>query len=194
MIAFALQRVTTRVNMPWDGAEKAGLEICGPIPTPPHSSKRFGTDAFDIDLPHRLAVCPAGLANSNYSFINEKYSARSFYYFEWSPMSCSTCALKQKCLSDRTQQDFRSLQVNEHYMLSQARRRLCNTPEYQKRMRLRNAIEGSISELKRGYALRHVRYRSIERVHVQALFSAAACNLRRWSNRSVWLNLKKNRK
>ncbi len=75
------------------------------------------------DLAPRQAVCPAGLASARCSFIREEYSSRSFYYFEWAQSACEACAIRRQRLSSRTRQPFRSLQVNEHYMYAQQRRR-----------------------------------------------------------------------
>ena len=72
-------------------------------------------------------------------------------------------------------------------MIVQARRRLCETPAYRRRMDRRNGIEGSISELKRGHGIRRCRYRGRPRTDVQMQFAAASCNLRRWAARLAWL-------
>ena len=169
-------------------AEQDGLDICGPIPAPPHGPDRFGSDDFDVDLDRRQAICPAGLTSARCSFIREAYSSRSFYYFEWARSACETCAIRQQCISARTKQTFRSLQVNEHYMHAQHRRRLCRTPDYRKRMQRRNGIEATISELKRAYGIRRARYRGLDKNGLLSCLAAAACNLRRWSARIHWLN------
>ncbi len=77
-------------------------------------------------------------------------------------------------------------------MLIQARRDLCKTTVYQIRMRRRSAIEGTNSELKRGYGGGKCRYRGLAKTEGQLLFAGAGCNLRRWAARSVWLS-KQNR-
>lgn len=79
-------------------------------------------------------------------------------------------------------------------MIAQARRQLGRTPEYQLRMRKRNGIEGTISELKRGYGARRARYRGRIKTDGQLQLMAAACNLRRWSARLCWLTRKNNEK
>jgi len=172
-------------------AEQDRLEICGPIPAPPHGADRFGSDDFDVDLDRRQTICPAGLTSARCSFIREAYSSRSFYYFEWAPSACEPCAIRQQCISSRTKQTFRSLQVNEHYMHAQRRRRLCRTPDYRKRMQRRNGVEGTISELKRAYGIRRLRYRGLAKNGLLSCLAAAACNLRRWSARIHWLNRRK---
>jgi len=167
-------------------ADRCGLDVCGPMPAPPYGVDRFGSDAFVVDLSQRRAVCPAGVTSVTCSFIREEYSARSICCFEWPRSACVLCALRTQCLSTRTKQDFRSLQVSEHHMYAQERRRLMHTPDYQKRMQRRNGIEGTISELIRGYDLRNARYKGKGKVNLQAHFSAAACNLYRWDARNHW--------
>jgi hypothetical protein len=47
-------------------------------------------------------------------------------------------------------------------------------------MHQRNAIEGTISELVRGYSLRRARYRGFAKVDLQNQLIATACNIKRW--------------
>jgi hypothetical protein len=62
----------------------------------------------------------------------------------------------------------------------QQRRREQRTPEFKLRMRHRNAIEGTISELVRGHGLRRARYKGFAKVDLQNHLVAAACNIKRW--------------
>jgi len=50
----------------------------------------------------------------------------------------------------------------------------------------RNAIEGTQSELVRGYGLRQARYRGLSKVRLQNYLIATACNLRRLVRRLAW--------
>jgi len=173
-------------------ADASGYELCGPVGAPPHSGTRFGTDAFRVDIPNRSAVCPGGKLSSECSRINEAGRHTVQYYFAWARSDCSACPLSDRCLSTRKLSPRRSIQVGAHHMLVQARRELCKTIDYQIRMHRRSGIEGSNSELKRGYDARQSRYRGLKKTDVQMQFAGAACNLRRWAARSVWL-LKENR-
>ena len=171
-------------------AQADGYELCAPIGAPPHSGQRFGTDVFEVDLPHRHALCPAGKTNTQCSYITEKEKELSYYYFAWNPKDCASCPLQSNCLSKKKNHGFRTLQVGEHHMIVQARRKLCKTPEYQKRMRRRNGIEGTNSECKRAYGMRNCRYRGLQKTDLQMQMTGAACNLRRWAKRLVWLERK----
>ena len=169
-------------------ADTGGYALIGPMPAPPHSKTRFGSDSFLVDISDRLAVCPAGNASSECSRINDatcaQYGAR--YYFAWPAKTCSACPLREQCVSKKNKLARRTLEVNEHHMTVQARRDLCKTPDYQIHMHKRSAIEGSHSELVRGYGMRRCRYKGRLKTELQSQFTAAACNLRRWSRRLCW--------
>jgi hypothetical protein len=168
-------------------AEAAGYELCGPVGAPPHSGARFGSDSFEVDLPNRRALCPAGKSSSACSRIHDASRSSIQYYFTWAQADCAVCPLADQCLSKKTRGQFRTLQVGEKHMLVQARRTLCRTREYQRRMFRRSGIEGTHSELKRGYGIRRCRYRGRSKTDVQMQFVAAACNLRRWAARLCWI-------
>jgi hypothetical protein len=53
-------------------------------------------------------------------------------------------------------------------------------------MHRRNGIEGTQSELVRGYGLRQARYRGKAKVRLQNYLIGAACNIRRLFRRIQW--------
>ena len=169
-------------------AEDAGYTLTGPMPAPPNSKSRFGTDSFIIDIPGRVAICPAGSASSECDRIDDakyaQYGKR--YYFAWPRKTCAACPLREQCLSKKKKTARRTLEVNEHHMTVQARRNLCKTQDYKDHMHKRSAIEGSHSELVRGYGLRDCRYKGRLKTDLQSQFTATACNLRRWARRLCW--------
>lgn len=176
------------INAPTlEQAETAGYELCGPIGAPPHSGARLGSDSFDVDLPNRRATCPAGKLSTECSRINDATRTSIQYYFAWATADCAGCPLADQCLSKKKIGKFRTLQVGEQHMRVQARRVLCRTPEYQRRMCRRSGIEGTHSELKRGYGARRCRYLGRAKTDIQMQFTGAACNLRRWAARLSWL-------
>lgn len=170
-----------------EAARAGGYILTGPIGAPPHSGERFGSDSFVVDIPNRKATCPAGKINTECSRITETKLQLTYFYFAWAKTDCAVCPLKDQCLSRKKRQPFRTLQVGEKHMIVQERRNLCKTPEYQQRMRRRNAVEGTNSELKRGYGIGRARYRGLTKTNIQMQFTAAACNIRRWSARLRWL-------
>jgi hypothetical protein len=65
-------------------------------------------------------------------------------------------------------------------------RKLVETDAFKKRMKHRNAIEGTQSELVRGHGLRHARDRGLGKAKLQSYFIGAACNGKRWIRREAW--------
>lgn len=168
-------------------AKEYGYTLTGPIGAPPHSSERFGSDAFMVDIPNRHATCPSGKRSATCSRVTETKVPKTYYLFSWAQTNCTICPLKGQCLSKKKRHPFRTLKVREKHMIVQERRNLCKAPEYQQRLHRRSAIEGTHSELIRGYKLRRSRYRGLKMTDIQMQFTAAACNLRRWAARLCWL-------
>jgi len=167
-------------------AENQGYELCGPMAPAPTYNGRLNSEDFEVDLPARSATCPAGKSSVQCARIQESAEKSAYYYFTWSPSDCGACPMAERCLSKRRKEPGRTLQVTEGHMHIQERRKLGKTHEYRVRMRARNGVEGSISELKRGYCVRRCRYRGILKTQLHMIFSAGACNLRRWAARICW--------
>jgi IS5 family transposase len=114
----------------------------------------------------------------------EQASGRVSYRFEWSSAACTTCPLRAQCI--QAEQKHRTLVVGEHHTILQERRREQQTKPFQERMKHRNAIEGTQSELVRAHGLRRARYRGLAKAQLQNYFSGAACNIKRWLRRVAW--------
>ena len=140
-------------------------------------------EAFTVNVQARRAICPAGQASTQCSRLVEQKSGNVQYRFEWST-HCHDCALKAQCVTHG--QRHRTLVVGEHHTLLQARRLAMQTETFQEDMHHRNAIEGTQSELVRGYGLRRARYRGRAKVRLQNYMIGAACNIRRWCRRTLW--------
>jgi hypothetical protein len=143
----------------------------------------FRIEAFDIDINQRRAVCPAGKENTQCSRLEEKETGKVSYRFEFST-HCHGCALKERCVA--AGQKHRTLVVGEHHNHLQARRREQQSADFKKRMRQRNAIEGTQSELVRAHGLRRARYRGKAKVDLQNQLIGAACNIKRWLKVLAW--------
>jgi hypothetical protein len=168
----------------WE-AQTEGRELIGPAPGPANNNEsRFTSQAFQVTVERRAAICPAGHPNSQCSRLEEQTTGRVSYRFEWDTATCAACALRQTCI--KANHPHRSLVVGEHHTVLQARRAEQKTPSFKERMRHRNAIEGTQSELVRAHGLRRARYRGLAKVKLQNYFIGAACNLKRWLRRLAW--------
>jgi hypothetical protein len=164
-------------------AQEAGTELVGPARPAPEHQEVFPSDRFDVDNAQRKAVCPAGKVSTQCSHIRDRHQGNEYYRYEWGSQ-CDECPLQRECT--RAKSGRRTLAVGLHHDLLQARRREMETDEFTERTKQRNAIEGSISELKRGYGLGRCRYKGLAKATLANYFIGAACNVSRWLTRSLW--------
>jgi transposase len=166
-------------------AAAEGRELIGPAPgAAAKNDPRFCTDHFNIRVEQRQAICPSGQENSQCSRLVEQATGKVSYRFEWSTEACAQCPLRPQCL--KADQKHPTLAVGEHHTILQKRRREQKTEPFKQRMKHRNAIEGTQSELVRAHGLRRARYRSLAKVRLQNYFIGAACNVKRWLRRAAW--------
>jgi transposase len=161
-----------------------GRELRGPAPASPDRGKVFTVEAFDVHVEERYATCPGGKCSSNCSHLEEQATGKVSYRIEWSNPVCAACPLRVECVS--AGQTHRTLVVGELHTLLQDRRREMQTDAFKQEMHRRNAIEGTQSELVRGYGLRQARYRGKDKVRLQNYLIGAACNIRRLFRRMAW--------
>ena len=166
-------------------AREQGRELRGPAPASPDRGKVFTVEAFDVHVEECYAICPAGQRSSNCSRLEEQRTGKVVYRIEWSKTVCSTCPLLAKCVSDG--QSHRTFVVGELHSLLQDRRREMQTDAFKQEMHRRNGIEGTQSELVRGYGMRQTRYRGQAKARLQNYLIGAACNIRRLFRRLAWL-------
>jgi transposase len=161
-----------------------GRELIGPASgAPDNNDGRFTTEQFQITVEERKAVCPAGKENTQCSRLVENETGKVSFRFEWSS-HCAECVLRGQCVAPK--QKHRSIVVGEHHSALQARRQEQNTDAFKERMKHRNGIEGTQSELVRGHGLRRAHYRGLAKVKLQNYFIGAACNVKRWLRREAW--------
>lgn len=165
-------------------AQEEKRELRGPAPGAPDRGTVFTVEAFDVHVEERYAVCPATQRSSNCSRLEVKSTGKVDYRIEWSNATCGTCPRRDQCISST--QTHRTIVVGELHSLLQARRREMQTDAFKQEMRRRNAIEGTQSELVRGYGLRQARYRGKAKVRLQNYLIGAACNIGRLFRRIVW--------
>lgn len=164
-------------------AEAEGRELRGPAPASPDRGQVCTVEAFDVHVEERYAVCPAGQRSTNCSRVEESRGLVIFR-IEWNNTLCGPCPQRAGCLS--ANQAHRTICVNPLYSYLQARRREMQTDAFKAEMHRRNGIEGTQSELVRGYGLRQARYRGQAKVRLQNYLIGAACNIRRLFRRLTW--------
>lgn len=166
-------------------AAAEGRELIGPAPAPSSNTEgRFTSVAFQVVVEQRQAVCPAGQENTQCSRLIEQATGKISYRFEWDTATCAACQLRSQCV--KATHAHRTLAVGEHHTALQGRRQEQKTDQFKERMKHRNAIEGTQSELVRAHGMRRARYRGLAKARLQNYFIGAACNVKRWLRRLVW--------
>jgi transposase len=165
-------------------AQQENRQLRGPAPGSPDRGKVYTVEAFDVHLEDRYAICPGGQPSSNCSRLEAKDSGKVCFRIEWNGATCDTCSLRGQCISSG--QRHRTIVVGDLHLLLQARRREMQTDAFKEEMHRRNGIEGTQSEMVRGYGLRRARYRGKAKVRLQNWLIGAACNLRRLHRRMQW--------
>jgi hypothetical protein len=158
-------------------AVKDQRALIGPArPSGNTRSKLFTTDAFDVSIAERRAICPAGHASTQCSRLEQEQTGQVQYRFEWS-YHCDACPLRPRCT--KAGSGRRMVVVGEHHDHLQKRRREIQTESFRQQMRQRHAIEGTISEFTRNGG-RRTRYRGLAKTALANYFQGAALNVRRW--------------
>ena len=161
-------------------AREEAWELMGPAqpsPAPPKQPELYRIEAFDVNIEERKAICPQGKTSTECSKLTEGETGKVTYRFEFG-RHCRDCEVKHLCVPQG--QPHRMIRVGALHETLQQRRREQQSPEFKLRMRQRNGIEGTISELVRGHGLRRARYKGFAKVDLQNQFIAAACNIKRW--------------
>jgi len=162
-----------------------GRSLIGPAAAAARNiGERFTTEQFKVRVEQREAMCPAGQQSSQCSRLENKENGKATYRFEWPSKECAGCPLREQCLGK--DQKHRTIVVGEHHTFLQARRTEQQTAEFKEKMKERNAIEGTQSELVRGHGMRRARYRGLDKVRWQNYMIGAACNVKRWLRREAW--------
>jgi transposase len=166
-------------------AAAQGRELIGPAPHAGGPNRgRFQSEDFHVEVEQRRGTCPAGHPSTQCSRLEEKATGKVSFRFEWDTATCASCPLRQKCI--KAEHKHRTLAVGEHHAVLQARRNEQKTDEFKTRLKHRNAIEGTQSELVRAHGMRRARYRGLAKAKLQNYFIGAACNVKRWLRRSAW--------
>lgn len=164
-------------------ASESGRQLIGRVKSSPQKKgELFPVESFDISLAEGFGICPAGRRSTSCSRVENYDRGQPMYRLRWGSQ-CRDCPLAEKCVGKGSIRDVVVTPTHDHL---QKRRREMGSEDFQREARKRNAIEGTISELVRGYGLRKTRYRGLAKTRLANYFIAAACNVRRWAQQIAW--------
>jgi len=151
------------------------IELISKVPTSKNRGK-LSKEEFDIDLENEEVVCPEGNTTDKY-YKSKDAKGEITKTLIFSKDVCQKCSRRNECTN--TKNTGRTIRIgpNEEYLQKmRARQKTKEFKEiYNKR---RPPIERKIAELI-CHGLRKTRYRGKRKSRLQALFTAAAVNLKR---------------
>jgi transposase len=155
-----------------------GIALITPVLGDPSPQARAGAGfdrgSFTIDFDRRQATCPQGQTSTAWSPATQRGTEVTVITF--SQATCGPCPVRQQCTTSTTrrrQLTVRSRAVHEAQHHARLRQ---NTKDWQEKYALRAGVEGTISQAVTVTGIRHARYRGIDKVHLQHVFSAVALN------------------
>jgi len=152
-------------------AARKGVLLVGPAAAPNPGGIEMPQELFSIDIEGEEAVCPQG-AKSVYWKKDQKGAIQ----VRFSAKACSECPIKAQCTKNKR---GRTLTLAPEYDCLQARREWMKTDDFKERMKARNGIEGTISEMCRAHGARYARYRGKKPLGTQGFFSGLSVNAKR---------------
>lgn len=163
-----------------DGVNRQELLKEGTIVVAPMKEKNGRTKSiypksmFQYNETNNTLICPAGIT-ANQTFWDKKRETKVFHF----PMTeCGKCSRKPECTNAREGRRTVGIsKVNKELREAEIYNR---TDQFKEDMKLRQAVEGKLSELVRYHGMRRAKYRGLKKVGLQCYFAALAVNIKRW--------------
>lgn len=156
-----------------------GVELITPLlgDHSPQARAGAGYDraSFTIDFDREQATCPQGHTSSSWNPVTQR--GTDTIVISFSKTTCGPCPVREHCTTSQARR--RQLTVHPHdvHTAQQQARQLQDTKPWQTTYALRAGVEGTIHQAVAICDIRHARYRSLRKVHLQHVFSAVALNL-----------------
>jgi len=152
-----------------------GTELVAPLRTRNNITRAvFPKRMFDYNATKNTLTCPAGVTIPQ-SFYDRGNQTRMCHF----PLtSCGPCEHLNQCTNAKEKRRVVGI-GSAHAELMEAER-YNRTDAFKEDMKLRPAIEGKLSEMKRYHGLRRARFRGLKKFSLQCYFTAVAVNIKRW--------------
>jgi transposase len=165
-----------------------GIELLGPIPPDTswqaQDSNRFPLPTFAIDWESESVTCPMG--KQSISWKPDRHSrGHPIIRVSFSSTDCKACSRRTDCTQAKTHPRVLNLKPQAEHEVLQEARQSHNTPEFRKRYALRAGVEGTISQVVRGFDLRRSPYIGLAKTHLHHVAIATGTNITRLV---AWLN------
>ncbi|RPI50433.1 MAG: IS1182 family transposase [Chloroflexi bacterium] len=154
---------------------KRGIDLIGPVQKDTQLQARMvdgiTLEHFQVDFERLTALCPGGQRATLGTSKGKRL------VFRFAEAACAACPLRPRCC---TGAGGRHISLGWNHGVLQAARARQETKEFKAFYRQhRGGVEGCLSALVRGHGIRVGRYIGTAKIHLQALFTGTAANLRR---------------
>ncbi|MGB6161720.1 MAG: transposase [Pseudonocardiaceae bacterium] len=158
---------------------ECGVELITPL-LGDHSPQARAGAGYDrasvtIDFDRQQATCPQGQISSSWNPVRQRGTDTIVISFP--KATCGPCPVRQQCTTSRTRRRQLTVHPREVHTAQHQARELQDTKPWQATYALRAGVEGTIHQALTVCDIRHARYRSLRKVHLQHVFSAVALNL-----------------
>lgn len=155
-------------------SQKRGISLLGPaLVGASNKPEGYKQQDFVIDWEAETVTCPEGRSASGWFPRHDKTKEGIYVRFG---QQCLSCPARQLCAPGK---HGRTLFLHAYYEELSQRRRQQQTPAFRQKMKLRSAVEGTLSVLVRKHGARRARYRGQRKVRLQYQATGAALNLKR---------------
>lgn len=151
-----------------------GIKPLIPMMEPPPRDGQFCKNSFEYNEESDTYTCPTGKSLIKKHF-DEK--SRSYAYMPLKKGICKDCIIKPQCTGAQGDRQVRRLLYQQEW--DQAKQ-LMQTNEYRLAMVKRKTLMESIfAEAKENHGLRRARFRGMQKVGIQVLWTATILNIKR---------------
>jgi hypothetical protein len=152
-----------------------GTQVVAPLCEKTGNAKGiFAKNKFKYNEKKQTLTCPNGITTSR-TTLDRKWNKISYHFPQ---EECEFCDLHDKCTNSEEERRIVTI-TSWHNMLLETEA-YNRTKQFKDDMKLRQPIEGKISEMKRYHNLTRTRYRGMQKFGLQIFFTACAINIKHW--------------
>jgi transposase len=156
-----------------------GITIVWPVRQDPRAEERpgYAKEDFLVDWQAQTVRCPQGTVSRPWKPTVADRKPRLSVLFRRA--DCRNCTVRQDCTGnvDGKGRHLLLLPQRLQEIQTEARVQQQQTPEWKQRYALRAGAEATVSETVHAHGVRHRRYRSLAKTHVQHVLTAAGTNI-----------------
>lgn len=148
-----------------------GIDLKGPVAPVPAKEAHEKNQGFEIDIENQRIICPESNETSRFAEWKDGRVAGTF-----SKEDCHVCPSSDAC---QPEPRGKRIVIRPESELLKQRRAQMVTDEFKRDMHKRNGIEGTLSGLVRGQAMRRSRFRGKAKAELHIKLCGAAANISR---------------